>query len=215
MAKVRLPKPAPAKPLYTRGGMTIDDGGFDPLAPAGPIDMIAPVTIQNPNQVEPSGAGGAAAGARGGAPMRTGAFGYAVRSKAFSQYKEVIVNPPSQAPGATPSPRPIVEIPGGGLGAHAANHGGPRGLNVGGRSLEAPAASNVGMRAASLRSPLVGVGVRASTVGRSSASSAGRVTVTPAAKASAAPAAKPTVAMPTATAKPKKQAGRKVSVISR
>jgi hypothetical protein len=212
MARPKLPKPVPAKPIYTRGGMPIADGGFDPLAPTGPLDQTLPVTIQNPNQVEPSGAGGIAAGARQGGSMRTGAFGYAVRSSAFKQYQTPITDPISQAPGAIPEERPIVEIPGGGRGAHGANTGGPR-IGSAPREIEAPASS--GVRAASLRSPLAGVGVRASTVSRSTASSAGKVTIAQAAKATAKPAAKPAVAMPTGEAKPKKQAGRRTSIVQR
>jgi len=215
----KLIKSKPIQPLYTRGGTPIVDG-FDPLGPGAPINTPFPTEIQNPNQIEPNqmrgGAGTVGVGRGNAGPARTGAFGYGIRRSSFSQYSSPITDPRSQAPGAPISNRPIVPIsPGEGMRGQG---GGGRGNNTNPRQRDvsqAPAASNVAVRGASIGAPLASVGVRAAVVGRSTASSAGRVTAAPAkAEAPAAPKAPTTTAATTTPSKTKK-AGKSGSLIRR
>lgn len=224
----KLIKSKPIQPLYTRGGTPILDG-FDPLGPGAPTNTPFPTEIQNPNQLEPSqirGAAGAVGIGRGRAnagPARSGAFGYAVRSRSFEQYNAPIINPRSQEPGAPISNRPIVPIgPGEGVrGQGGGGRGTGRGGGFAGREpsvrdiTTAPESSNVGFRGASLGGALASVGVRATSVSGSTASTAGRVTVSgPRATAPVAP--KPATPAATTTNKTtSKKAGKSGSLAAR
>lgn len=219
MAVPKLPKSATIRPIYTRGGSPIFDE-FEPMGPGTPINTPFPTEIQNPNQIDQSAIQG---GTRGAGPVRSGAFGYGVRRQSYGEYSKPITDPRRQQPGAPVTERPIVEIPGEGRGGVGAAHSDGRGReanNGRGPVGRAPSVSEIsrppqssGMQAMSLRSPLAGVGVQASNVGRSTASSAGKVTV--AAPKPATAASSPKAETPTTSTKSTKKAGKSGALLRR
>ncbi len=222
MAVPKFPKAATIRPIYTRGGSPIYDG-FEPMGPGAPINTPFPTQIQNPGQVDQSAIQGG--GTRGAGPVRSGAFGYGVRRQSYGEYSTPITDPRSQEPGATIDQRPIVEIPGEGRGGVGASHADGRGAianNFRGPVGRAPSVSEIsrppqssGMQAMSLRSPLAGVGVQASNVGRSTASSAGRVTVAAPKPATVASSPKAAAAATTTSTNSTKKTGKSGALLRR
>jgi hypothetical protein len=215
MAVPKFPKAATIRPIYTRGGSPIFDG-FEPMGPGTPINTPFPTEIQNPNQIDQSAIQG---GVRGSGPVRTGAFGYGVRRQSYGEYNTPITDPRRQEPGAPINQRPIVEIPGEGRGGVGAAHYDGPGREANNSRGRAPSVSEIsrppqssGMQSTSLRSPLAGVGVQASSVGRSTASSAGKVTV---AAPKAAAASSPKAETPTTSTKSTKKTGKSGALLRR
>ena len=200
MAVPKFPKAATIRPIYTRGGTPIFEG-FEPMGPGTPINTPFPTQIQNPNQIDQSAIQG---GTRGAGPVRSGAFGYGVRRRAYGEYDTPITDPRIQEPGAPINQRPIVPVnpgrPGDGSGAQGNNGRGPSG----GRPKDvsrAPASSGVGMAAANLRPALSGVGVQAMHVAPL--------------KAAAASSPKAAAAATTTSTKSTKKAGKSGALLRR
>ncbi len=176
----KLPKSSITGPLFTRGGAGI--GG--PLLPE--LELPIPPdgsVVQNPAQITRQVAQSA-----GRAAARSGGFGPRSRA-AYRQYNDPSINPPSQAPGAPISNRPIVPIEdgrGGGGGFQGVNRPGrpvdrgvpSKGVAMPGPSLgtrqaefgSLPSASmassaGTGMRATSMRSSS-GVATRGASVAK-------------------------------------------------